>query len=76
MSGSIHDLSNVEVRFVENLDDAMEFKRWLGERREVLAFDIETSGLDFWQEKIRLAQFGDWDTAWAIPWEDWRWLIA
>lgn len=63
------------MRLVNNIDTAMEMKRWLGERREfnVLGLDTETSGLDPWAHdaKLRLIQIGDHKTGWAIPWEGW-----
>jgi DNA polymerase-1 len=56
----------------------MAFKRWLGERHEnnTIAVDTETSGLDPYApgSRVRLCQFGDTKTGWAIPWEDWRGL--
>lgn len=65
----------IEVALVDSFDEAMEFKRWLGERRNVLAWDIETSGLDPFRDKVRLTQFGDARTGWAIPHDDWRGLV-
>jgi DNA polymerase-1 len=48
-------------------------KRWLGERRDVMGLDTETSGLDAWEPgaKLRLIQIGDHREGWAIPWEGW-----
>lgn len=45
--------------------------RWLGERREVLAVDTETSGLDPERCVLRLVQFGDEHAGWSVPWERW-----
>jgi len=64
-------LEDVNLEFVDSLDKANEFMTWLGERREVLGFDTETSGLDPEREKLRLVQFGDTRQGWAIPWEGW-----
>lgn len=61
------DLSAVQLKLVETIDDAFALKRWLGERREVLAFDTETGGLDWWRDPLRLVQLGDEQTGWAIP---------
>lgn len=62
-----------ELKLVENIDDAMELRRWLGERRDgPLAADTETSGLEWWRDRLRLVQFGDKATGWAVPAEDWR----
>lgn len=68
-------LSDVRLRLVESLDDALEFKRWLGERRPVLAFDCETSGFEWWREPLRLVQFGDGMSGWALPWGDWAGVV-
>lgn len=64
-------LDHVRLRLVETLDDASEFWRWLGERREILGVDTETGGLTWWNNRLRLVQFGDRDTGWAVPWEGW-----
>jgi DNA polymerase-1 len=64
-------LDHVELKLVESLDDALELKRWAGERREVLAFDTETEGFTHAIHGLRLIQIGDLDTGWAIPWPLW-----
>lgn len=68
-------LDRVQLNLVETLDEANEFMRWLGERRPVLGFDTETTGLEWWYDRLRLVQFGDAETGWAIPYGDWRGLI-
>lgn len=65
-------LADVSLNLVETIDDAMALKRWLGERRDgVVAFDTESGGLSPWKTDLRLVQFGDKRTGWAIPWERW-----
>jgi DNA polymerase-1 len=64
-------LDHVRLKLVETLDDAMEFARWLGERRRVLAFDTESGGLSHHSDDLRLIQVGDLETGWAIPWPLW-----
>ena len=64
-------LSNIKLKLVNTIDAAMEFKRWLGERRAVLGVDTESSGLHPEKDRLRLVQIGDRDTGWAIPWELW-----
>lgn len=49
----------------------MEFKRWVGERRDVLGLDTESGGLRPEHDRLRMVQFGDLHTGWAIPWELW-----
>lgn len=63
--------SDTKTVLVNTIDDAMEMKRWLGERRNILAVDTETGGLNPRQHGLRLVQIGDQKTGWAIPWEQW-----
>ncbi len=65
----------MEVNLVETFAEAERFMSWLGERRPVLAIDTETEGLDYWKDAIKLAQFGDYETGWAIPWHLWGGLV-
>lgn len=60
------------VHRVTCVEDALELKRWLGERRDILAVDTETTGLDTTRDRLRLVQLGDTETGWAIAAEDWR----
>jgi len=64
-------LEAVELHLVTNLDEALALKRWLGERREILGVDTESSGLNPSSDSLRLVQVGDQDTGWAIPWPLW-----
>lgn len=63
------------LHLVESWDEAVEFKRWLGERRTVLAVDTETDGLNWWNGQLRLVQFGDAMNGWVIPFQDWAGLV-
>ena len=65
------NISDVKLDLVNSVAKADEFLRWLGERRSALAIDTETGGLEWWHQKLRLVQFGDTTTGWAIPWERW-----
>lgn len=64
-------LEHVNLHLVRTLDDAMAFKRWLAQRRRILGVDTETGGFGPERNRLRLIQFGDLDTGWAIPWERW-----
>lgn len=64
-------LEDVELDLVDTTDKVAEFSQWLGERRDVLAVDTETSGLEPERCVLRLVQFGDEHRGWAIPWERW-----
>lgn len=61
-------LDDVSLNHIESIDDVHEFLRWLEERRDVLAFDLEATGLRYWRPgyRITLAQFGDCDVAWSF----------
>lgn len=67
---------NPSITLVETLDEALEFKRWLGERRPILAIDTETTGLHWWTPHfLRTTQFGDAERAWVLPQEWWGKLV-
>lgn len=40
-----------------------------------MAVDVETTGLDPWRDRVRLCQFGDARTGWALPYRDWRGVV-
>jgi DNA polymerase-1 len=69
-------LDGVQLHLIESLEEAMEFKRWLGERHEgdLMGLDIETTGLDPREPgaAVRLIQFGDTQRGWAMSWEMWK----
>jgi DNA polymerase-1 len=64
-------LRSSKFEFVNTIDQAWRFKAWLGERRSTMGVDTETSGLHPESDRLRLVQFGDLKTGWAIPWEGW-----
>lgn len=64
-------LQNVKLRLVDSVADAAEFLAWLGQRRDVLGVDTESEGLSPTATRLRMVQFGDTQTGWAIPWERW-----
>lgn len=75
-------LDGIELHFVDSVEEAGNFLRWLGERREhnAIAVDIETGeypgrhkdgALSPWEGKIRLVQVGDGHHGWSLPWEEW-----
>lgn len=65
--------SDTQLHLVNSVDEASALMSWLGNRREVLAVDTETSGLDPYAPgaKLRLIQIGDEHAGWAIPWDRW-----
>jgi DNA polymerase-1 len=69
------DPTQVSVGFVETLDDASTFWSWVQAGHKVVGFDIETDGLDWYDGKIRLVQFGTLTEGWAIPYDQWAGLV-
>lgn len=59
------------ITLVESIDDVLDLRAWLGDRRDWLGCDIETTGLNLGRDRIRLVQFGDRQRGWAVGWEDW-----
>lgn len=69
-------LSNPSITLVETWEEAEEFRRWLGERRPILAIDTETTGLEWWTPHfLRTTQFGDGERAFVLPQEWWGKLV-
>lgn len=65
-------LANLDLRLVDSIEEAMNLKRWLGERRETpLGLDTESGGLSPWKDRLRLVQVGDLHTGWVIPCPHW-----
>lgn len=67
--------AGTELILVDSVEEVDNFLRWLGERRPILAVDVETTGLDPWRDRVRLCQFGDAKTGWALPYRDWRGVV-
>ncbi len=67
-------LTDVQLTLVEDTSDVEAFLRWLGERRPILGVDSETTGLSLAKDRLRLVQFGDAMSGWAVPHRDWRGL--
>jgi DNA polymerase-1 len=76
------DLSAVQLHLVDSVEKATEFLTWLSQRRpyDAVSVDIETGelpggargdALSPWHGDIRLAQVGDGQQGWSIPWKDW-----
>lgn len=64
-------LDHVNLHLVDSVAKAVEFKSWLGNRRDALGVDTETGGFHHWRDRLRLIQFGDLNDGWAIPWDRW-----
>lgn len=79
-------LDGIELHYVDSVEKAGEFLRWLGERRPfgAVGVDIETGerpggkredALSPWHGQIRLVQVGDAMQGWSIPWDEWAGLF-
>lgn len=75
-------LGNPTLELVDSVAQAQRFLSWLGERRphDAVSIDLETGeqpgkdkkgALSPWHGNIRLAQVGDGQTGWALPWDEW-----
>lgn len=60
---------------VQSFEDVQNYFSWLSERREWLAFDTETGGLEFWKQPLRLVQIGDTETAFVFRADRWLGVI-
>lgn len=69
------DIESTQLRFVQTIDDVNEFFAWIGERRNWLAVDCETAGLEFYNKDLRLVQIGDTDTGWAFRADRWLGVV-
>lgn len=69
-------LDNVTFHLVESYDDVTRCLDWLAELTcERLGFDTETTGLSLETDTVRLVQFGDRFTGWAIELDRWYGLV-
>lgn len=69
---------NLKIRVLTSPDQVADFWSWLTRPgRRMVAADTETTGIDWWGRdfKVRLAQFGDVEGGWAIPYEGWPSLV-
>lgn len=64
------------MHLVETLDEAQDLMAWLGNRRDWLAVDVETTGLNAGRDHIRLFQVGDTTDGWALDFSKWSGLAA
>ncbi|HEY6018830.1 MAG TPA: hypothetical protein VIY48_02765, partial [Candidatus Paceibacterota bacterium] len=68
-------LDDIKLTRVTSLEDVTRMMQWLGNRRDFLAFDTETTGLNRGKDWIRLIQFGDHTQGWALDYRDWRGVV-
>lgn len=69
-------LQGVNLHLVETYEDVAKCLEWLsGLTCERLGFDTESTGLSPEVDSVRLVQFGDAFTGWAIPIDRWYGLV-
>lgn len=58
-------IDDAKVHFVDTAEEAGELARWLSERK-LVAVDTESTGLGH-EDRVRIFQVGDAETAWVVP---------
>lgn len=69
-------IEEAEITIIDTVGDVDRYMSWLGERRDWLAFDTETGGLEWWKQPLRLFQIGDQDTAWVFRADRWLGVLV
>lgn len=65
-------MKDARLVLVDSWEEAELFIDWLGQRHEYLAVDTESKGLKWWlPDQLRMIQFGDTETGWAVPLHRW-----
>ena len=65
------DPDAVTIGLVDTMDDAFEFLNWIREvPDQLIGLDVETDGLDWFDGRLRLVQFGTLTEGWAVPYEE------
>lgn len=71
------NIEDVKVDLVTDTEKAFECLRWLSDvRADFIAVDVESDGLDWFDGKLRLVQFGTLLEGWAIPFELFPGLVS
>jgi DNA polymerase-1 len=70
-------LNDLDLHLIDSMEEVGNFLRWLSTDsvKEEVAFDTECTGLDKDVDRVRLAQFGDERSGWAIPFERWGGVV-
>lgn len=66
------DLSALDLTLVSDLEGLWDLQAWLGERRDILGLDTETTGLNKGRDRVRTVQFGDLRRGWCVPLDEFR----
>lgn len=70
-------LDGIDVHLIDSMEEVGNFLRWLSTDsvKDEIACDTECSGLNKDLDWVRLVQFGDEVTGWAIPFERWGGVV-
>lgn len=70
------DPNNIKVQLVTDTALAFEFLQWISDDRSpLMGVDVETDGLNWFDGKLRLVQFGNLTEGWAIPFDRFQYLV-
>lgn len=71
------DPNAVKIQLVTDSDTAHAFIEWTKDvPDQLIGFDVETAGLNWYDHPLRLVQFGTLTEGWAVPFQEWRFLVA
>jgi DNA polymerase-1 len=64
------NLADIQIDVVDSAEKAHEMLKWAGDvRTPVMSVDVETDGLQWYDGKLKLVQFGTMTQGWAIPFD-------
>lgn len=67
---------DVKIQLVTDSSTAFSFLEWIKHvPDQLIGLDVETDGLDWYDGRLRLVQFGTLTEGWAVPFEDFRHLV-
>jgi DNA polymerase I len=70
------DPTKVTIGLVRDMDDAHKIIEWAKTvPDQLIGLDVETDGLDWYDGRLRLVQFGTLNDGWAVPFEDNKMLV-
>lgn len=70
------DPNAVRIQLVTDSKTAYDFIKWVeAVPDQLIGLDVETDGLDWYDGKLRLVQFGTQTEGWAVPFQDFRHLV-
>lgn len=68
--------AEVNIQLVTDSTSAFDFLHWIQNvPDQLIGLDVETDGLDWFDGRLRLVQFGTLTEGWAIPFEPWIALV-